>query len=257
MNMYFLGCRASYAAIPKYKHTSFTIETNDVIYWFDAGEGCSTTAHSIGLDLLKTKEIFISHPHMDHLGGLGNLLWNIRKLTKLRKHLPIYGDIGLHISDLATWEGLWKLLKNTEDNFTWDGKIIPSQIVSGEVYKDKNISISAVHNGHMEKKETDIELSFSFEICCEDNRIVYSGDFKNFCDLDELLETPCGYLLIESAHQTIEDICEYVNKKRVGTVVFLHHRLDVMENMAKARMTAQRLAKCKIYFAQDGDRIII
>ena len=257
MNMYFLGCRASYPAIPKYRHTSFAIETNDVIYWFDAGEGCSTTAHSIGIDLLKIKEIFISHPHMDHVGGLGNLLWNMRKLTKLRKQLPIYGDIGLHISDLATWEGLWKLLKHTEDNFTWDCKILPTQIVSGEVYKDKNISVSANHNRHMEKKETDIELSFSFEICCEGNRIVYSGDFKDLSEIDELLKTPCDYLLVETAHQSVEAICEYVNKKQIGTVVFLHHRLDVMQNMAQARLSAQRLAKCKICFAEDGDKIII
>lgn len=257
MNIYILGCRASYPAIPKYKHTSFVIETNDVLYWFDAGEGCSTTAHLMGIDLLKTKQIFISHPHMDHVGGLGNLLWNIRKLTKTRKHLPVCGNIGLYISDLATWEGLWKLLKNTQDNFAWDCKIIPSQIVSGDVYKDENISVFAVHNQHMAKKETDIQLSFSFEICCEDKRIVYSGDIKESSELDELLEKPCDFLFIESAHLKIEEICEYVNKKQIGTVVFLHHHLNVMENMTKARMTAQRLAKCKIHFAEDGDKISI
>lgn len=257
MNIYFLGCRASSEAIPNFKHTSFVVEINDVLYWFDAGEGCSATAHLMGIDLLKTKEIFISHPHMDHVGGLGNLLWNMRKLTKFRKHLLVYGDIGLYISDLATWEGLWKLLKNTEDNFEWDCRINPSQLVSGDVYKDENISVYALHNGHMEKKETDTPLSFSFEICAEDKRIVYSGDIKGLCDLDELLEKPCDYLLIESGHQSVEEICEYINRKQIGTVVFLHHRREVMENMAKARMTAQRMAKCRVYIAEDGDKIII
>jgi len=257
MKIHFLGCRASSEAIPKYKHTSFVIEINDVLYWFDAGEGCSSTAHRMGMNLLKIKEIFISHPHMDHVGGLGNLLWTMRKLSESRKQLPVYGNIGLHISDLLTWEGLWKLLKNTEDNFAWECKVIPAQITEGEIYRDKNLSVCAVHNGHMAQKETDIWLSFSFEICCEEKRIVYSGDIKGLSDLDELLECPCDYLLIENSHQSIEEICEYANQKKIGTVVFLHHRRDVMENMAEARSKAQKLARCKVLFARDGDTLRI
>ena len=109
----------------------------------------------------------------------------------------------------------------------------------------------------MEKKETDIPLSFSFEIYVEDKRIVYSGDIKGLSDLDELLEKPCDYLLIESGHQSVEEICEYVNKKDIGTVVFLHHRRDVMENIQQSRIKAQSLATCKVYFAEDGNRINI
>ena len=257
MQVYFIGCRASLPAVEKYMHTAFAIEINDAIYWFDAGECCAHTAHLMGVDLLKIKEIFISHPHMDHIGGLGNLLWNIRKLTKTRKTLPVNGNIGLHISDMGTWEGLWKLLKNTQEAFEWDCKVIPSQIIRGDVYSDENIAVSAVHNRHMEKKETDIELSFSMKICCDGKTIIYSGDIKNLSELDELLQSPCDYLLIENAHQKIEEICAYANEKQIGTLVFLHHSKNVMENMQQYRIMAQNSAKCRIYFAEDGDRLTI
>ena len=195
---------------------------------------------------------------MDHVGGLANLIWTIRKLITRGAKAP-KRKIGVHISDLKTWEGICKILYGRYDCDAYPCKedINLSQVKDGDIYKDENISVFAAHNGHMEKKETDIKLSFSFEINCEDKRIVYSGDIKGLSDLDELLEKKCDYLFIESGHQTVEEICAYVNTKQVGTVVFLHHRRDVMEDMTKARMVAQKMAECKIYFAEDGDKIII
>ena len=257
MELYFFGCRSASPAIPKYMHTSFAIETNDVLYWFDAGEGCSYTAHLMGIDLLKTREIFISHPHMDHMGGLGNLLWNIRELTKYRNQLPVHGDIGVHISDLSVWKGLWMVLKNTEELFNWKCGIKPSQITGGHIYRDENIAVSAVHNRHMEKHEDQIELSFSFKIRCEKKTVVYSGDIKDLSDLDVLLEEPCDYLLVETTHQNVEDICAYIKKKNVKTLMFLHHSLENMKNMQQARMRAQHMANCKVYFAEDGDKLTL
>lgn len=258
MQIYFIGCRASSEAIEKYMHTAFAIEINGNLYWFDAGEGCSDTAHLMGVNLLKIREIFISHPHMDHVGGLCNLIWTMRKLVS-RGGAHDNKKLGVHISDLATWEGICKILYGRYDNDTYPSKadVKASQIVGGDVYKDENISVFAVHNGHMEKKETDIKLSFSFDIYCENKRIVYSGDIKGLSDLDELLKNPCDYLLIESGHQTVEEICEYVNQKNIGTVVFLHHRRDVIENITASRILAQKSAKCKVCFAQDGDIITI
>lgn len=257
MEFYFIGCRSAAEATPKYMHTAFAVEINQVIYWFDAGEGCSYTAHLMGLDLLKVKEIFISHPHLDHVAGLGNLVWNIRKLSKVRGQLPVHGDIGLHIPDLGTWEGLCKVLKNTEDGLAWERNVNASQVVGGTVYEDENMTVSAAHNRHMEAKETDTQLSFSYKISCEGKTIVFSGDIKSMSDLDMILEQPCDYLFIETGHQTIEQICSYINEKDVKTLVFIHHRRDIMENMQKARMTAQRLTKCNVLFAEDGDRITV
>ena len=78
-------------------HTSVALETAKGLYWLDAGECCSYTAYLMGIDLLKTRGIFISHCHMDHIGGLGNLLWNIRKLTVVEKRKTLAEKISVFV----------------------------------------------------------------------------------------------------------------------------------------------------------------
>ena len=64
MHLTFLGTCAGTEPMPDRKHTSFAIEYNGKVYWFDAGAGCSYTAHLLGIDLLSVRAIFISHTHM-------------------------------------------------------------------------------------------------------------------------------------------------------------------------------------------------
>ena len=61
MKLHFLGTCAGTEPMPGRKHASVAVEVGDRLYWFDAGEGCSYTAHLMGLDLLKIKAVFISH----------------------------------------------------------------------------------------------------------------------------------------------------------------------------------------------------
>ena len=86
----FFGTCAGTEPIPGMQHSAFAIRVGEFYYWFDAGEGCSYTAHLLGIDLLKVEKIVISHPHIDHVGGLANLLWTIRKISLMSKQLPRY-----------------------------------------------------------------------------------------------------------------------------------------------------------------------
>ena len=113
VKFYIFGSCAGTSPKENRHHTSFAIESDERVYWFDAGETCSYTAHLMGVDLLSVPHVFISHPHMDHVGGLGNLLWNIRKVSRSRKTLPKYGDVTLHMPNEDTFNGMMTLLKAT------------------------------------------------------------------------------------------------------------------------------------------------
>ena len=55
--IHILGSCAGTEPMPGRNHTSLTLSVGDRLYFFDAGESCSWTAHRLGLDLLQTRAI--------------------------------------------------------------------------------------------------------------------------------------------------------------------------------------------------------
>ena len=92
MKIHFLGTCSGTEPYPGRHHSSFVIEYDQRLYWFDAGEGCGHTAHVMGLNTLSTEAMFISHPHIDHTGGLPHLVWMLKKLES-RTEEPISNQI--------------------------------------------------------------------------------------------------------------------------------------------------------------------
>ena len=82
MKIHFIGTCSGTEPRPNTHHCSLVFEINGVYYWFDAGENSSHTAYTkMGIDLSRVRCVFISHPHIDHIGGLPNLIYSLNKLV--------------------------------------------------------------------------------------------------------------------------------------------------------------------------------
>lgn len=229
MKIYILGSCSGTEPMPGRHHTSVALEINDRIYFFDAGENCSHTAHIMGIDLLRITDIFISHTHMDHIGGLANLLWNIRKLTFVKCELPRYGDICIHIPNLKIFDALMGLLSGTEGSFRCEYKNNAEKISDGVIFKNEDVEVTALHNLHLKQDENGFR-SYSFCIKAEGKKIVYSGDIKDFTELSEFLCDGADVLLIETGHHSAVEICKTIkeNKISIGKVLFMHHGREIL-----------------------------
>lgn len=224
------------------RHLSFAIEMKNGIYWFDAGETSSYTAHLMGVDLLKIRSVFISHTHMDHIGGLGNLMWNIRKLRYVKNRLPESKIMEVFIPNLSTFDGIMQVLKNTEGDFKCDFSFEPRRVTDGALYTSPydDFSVTAHHNSHMEKKEGEPWRSFSYEITAEGKRIIFSGD-TTLLEVAKLLDGEVDYFLMETGHHDSGDIVRLVTqeKKEVKNLFFIHNGRNILEDRQAALLDAQ------------------
>ena len=258
MHLTFLGTCAGTEPMPDRKHTSFAIEYNGKVYWFDAGAGCSYTAHLLGIDLLSVRAIFISHTHMDHVGGLANLLWDIRKLNGREKDpARRISDrrIDLFIPDLQVWQGVRQLLHGTEGQFAIDFDLAATDYADGAIFGDGDFQVRALHNRHLGVPATgEAWKSYSFGIEIAGKRIVFSGDIKDVAELEPLLQD-CDLLLVETGHHKVEDLCTYAREQPVKRLGFLHHGRAILADPAGQERKARHIFGDDVFLAADGMRI--
>ena len=249
IKIHFLGTCSGTEPMEGMKHTSIVFEINGLYYWFDAGEGCSRTAHLSGIDLLKVKSIFVSHPHFDHIGGLGGLMWNMRKLTlRMPDRRPPDNEVNLYVPDMESWEGIFTMLKCTEKGFDCEYDINVNKVCEGKVYSDKNITVYAYHNNHLGEND---KRSFTYRIEAENKSVVFSGDVKTVHDADQAIVDGCDIFVMETGHHSMEDIIDFVNQKNIGTLVFTHHGRFIINNRPEAEGKLN-LCNKKAVIANDG-----
>ena len=222
-------------------HCAFAIESGGVYYWFDAGENCSRTAAEMGVDLLRVKTIFISHAHLDHIGGLANLLWSIKKLNIVGKGLPPEGKISVIIPDMKAWKGVLAVLGiRTDDRISDKFDLTVKLPADGCVYEDERIKVSAVHNLHMPMDEEGKYTSFSYVIETDGKKVVFSGDVKALHELEPCLEGGCDILICETGHHKVADVCDLAKRGGVKKLLFSHNGREIINHRTEVEAILSR-----------------
>lgn len=255
--LHIFGTCSGTEPMPGRHHCSFAIEHEDRLYWFDAGENCSHTAYVMGADPRKIHSIFISHPHMDHVGGLGNLMWTIRKLDG--RYGGMEGKtVNLFMPNSETWPAMRRVLAQTEGDFKTRFAIREQPVAEGVLLDEGGVQVEAMHNLHLPPLPDGSWRSFSFRISISGYTIVFSGDVKNYSEIEPLLRG-ADVLLAETGHHRPVKVCHELNDMGIQpkSLLFIHHGRAILEEGEAAIDEAREIYTGSIRMLNDGETIEI
>src|SRR5512146_29110 len=165
------------------------IVVGDAVYLFDTGDGVQRQLAAANLSVGSVRAVFLSHHHIDHIGGLAPLLVT-RWLIASRDPLPVIGPPGT----VSLVKGIAQAFHGVElAPITIGGTPMPPIVSSTKpedlpartpepvnIYQDANIRVSAVTNDHYHfepgSEAARLARSYSFRIEAGGRVFVYTGD---------------------------------------------------------------------------------
>ncbi len=151
---------------------------------FDAGEGASQTLGELGIPLRQLNNVFITHWHSDHFGGLGQIMntsWTMGRAMPLN----VYGPYGVKqvvngLNQAYQLDGLYRTITNPHWNIN-NAFMLPHLVNTQTnqkstvtpVYQKNNLQVSAFPVDHWP-----VVPALGYQVKFGNCKLVISGDTR-------------------------------------------------------------------------------
>jgi len=197
-------------------------------YFIDMGMQVNDYLIDNGIDFDSVKGVFISHMHGDHTHGLPAFIdladWYFKAYSP-KFLLPRESGV----KTICDWIEANRVY-SCENKFPLKADI--SSFGEGKIFDDGIIWVYAKQNQH-------IADSYSFLICAEDKRILYTGDMKN-PQIDfplSLVGDGVDLLICEGVHFPLIDYTDVLKNlpvKKIYVTHYMQKRMNEIENLSAA-----------------------
>jgi len=156
---------------------------NGALYVVDAGPGVTRRLTRAGVSIRDIDNIFITHAHDDHTGGLGELLTVQYNLNRT-KAVNIYGPPGTETLVKVLMQAL---TVSSEIRISDGTRVVPMTKMffghdkgTGVIYQDANVKVTAAENTHFNFPQGTPAYgkykSYAYRFEAPDRVVVFTGD---------------------------------------------------------------------------------
>jgi ribonuclease BN (tRNA processing enzyme) len=163
--------------------SSSVLIVNGALYLVDAGPGVTRRLTRAGISIRDIDNIFITHSHADHTGGLSELLTAEYNFNRT-KPVNIYGPLGTE----TLLKAVMQTLSVYSDVLTSEGRRTASvakiffghDTGTGSIYQDANVKVTSAENSHFNfplgAPVYGKYKSYAYRFEAPDRVIVFTGD---------------------------------------------------------------------------------
>jgi ribonuclease BN (tRNA processing enzyme) len=161
--------------------SSNLLVVNGTVYLIDAGDGVARRIVQAGYSYLKPRKIFITHDHSDHTLGLAVLLIDQWEQAP-REVTDVYGPPGTEafVRDVRQLNTVNAEIRYSEGKAAPMAGVHAHDVATGEVYRDANVTVTAVENTHFQIGPGDPGYgkykSYAYRFQTANGSIVFTGD---------------------------------------------------------------------------------
>ena len=242
-----LGTRGGPVSTVDRAQSSNLLIVNGTLYVVDAGPGVTGRLTEAGISIRDIDNLFITHAHDDHTGGLGELL-TAAYISNRTKPVNIYGPPGTE----TLVKALMQALTVSSDIRISDGtRVVPIAKVffghdkgTGAIYQDANVKVTAAENSHFNFPPGTPAYgkykSYAYRFETPDRVIVFTGDTGPSAAVTELAK---GADMLVSEVTSVEEYKEQAIRTGRWQSMTPEQQAGSIRHMSQEHLTPEELGR--------------